>query len=693
MLGTVESLMVKVEECLSSQSTLADVRRYWKEYGVGAAPLLDEGSTVAALVTQESVLQIPEDKIDFGAPAIEYAEINPERVTVDALLKEVWPLSGNWAVVESREGVFLGLISARILDYAWAAAADCRLKETDAVINCAHNGIVAINARGRITLFNPAAEVITRISSRQAIGENVMDVLQSELLDVVKTGEPQFRVTSNVGKRKYIANRTPIIQEGKVTGAVAVFLDVSEIELISEELTTVKNLNSELMTILDSSYDGILVCDGGGKVLRYNQAFLRVMGFTSEELLGRQVQEFFEDNMFAEVIRKRKANTFIEKRKKDNNGLLFTCTPVMDEDRVERVVINVRDITELTHLKEELERANELSQRYHQELAELRVQLKETNELVVNSAQMTRVLELVLRVAKVDSTVLITGESGVGKEVIACAIHNNSSRSNRPFIKINCGSIPETILESELFGYEAGAFTDANRQGKLGLFELADKGTLLLDEIGDMPFNLQVKLLRVLQEKEFIRLGGTRTRKVDVRIIAATNANLLQKVKENSFRSDLYFRLNVVPIHIPPLRERPSDIVPLVQELQKKFEQQYGIKKELSVEVFDRIYKYQWPGNVRELENILEFLYVTVGSPVIRLEDLPFQLRDQDVKDRESAVVVKSIIPLKKAVFELEKELIQLVMKQCGSTSKAATMLQVDQSTIVRKMQKFKKGL
>jgi len=683
--------MVKVEKCLSSQSTLADVWRYWKEYGVGAAPLLDEGSTVAVLVTQEGVLQSPKDEIDFGVPAIEYAEINPERVTADTLLNEVWPLSGNWAVVESKEGIFLGLLSARDLDCAWAAATDRRLQETDAVINCAHNGIVAIDAGGRITLFNPAAEALTCVSSQQAIGKNVMNVLKSELLDVVNTGQPQFRAKSNVGRRKYIANRNPIMQEGKVTGAVAVFLDVSEIELISEELTTVKSLNSELMTILDSSYDGILVCDGGGRVLRYNQAFLRVMGFTSEELLGRQVQEFFRDKMFTEVLRKRKANTFIEKRKEDNNVLLVTCTPVMDEEGViERVVINVRDITELTHLKEELERANELSQRYHQELAELRVQLKETNELVVNSAPMTRVLELVLRVAKVDSTVLILGESGVGKEVIARAIHNNSCRSNLPFIKINCGSIPEPLLESELFGYEAGAFTGANRQGKLGLFEVADKGTILLDEIGDLPLNLQVKLLRVLQEKKFIRLGGTRTRTVDVRIIAATNANLLQKVKEKSFRSDLYFRLNVVPINIPPLRERPGDIVPLVQTFQKKFEQQYRIKKELSVEAFDRILQYEWPGNVRELENIVEFLYVTVGSPVIRLGDLPFQLWERDVD--ESAVAVKFIIPLKRAVFELEKKLIQLVMEQCGSTTKAATMLQVDQSTIVRKMQKFKKG-
>ncbi len=690
---TVRNIMVKVDECLPAGATLADARRYWKKYGVGAAPLLNSQNEIIALILREETLELLSEDLDIDSPAVEYAHFNPECVPPEAAVEKVWPLSSAWAVVVNGKGAVLGLLSVQALDKAYAFIADRRLKELDAVISCAHNGIVAIDADGKITLFNPAAERISKVSRRKAMGNYYNDVLApSGLMDVINTGQTQLSVNYKLGKRKYITNRSPIIQGGRVVGAVGIFQDVSEIESISEELSTVKRLNGELMTILDSSYDGILICDREGKILRYNQAFLRITGFRPAEFSTRAVHHLFENNMLGEVLRNKKSTSFIEKRKNDLNELLVTCTPVLDEDlNVERIVINVRDITELTRLKLELEKTKELSWRYHLELSELRAQLKGTGDLVVNSASMTKVLDLVLRVAKVDSTVLILGESGVGKEVIARAIHNNSSRCNNPFIKINCGSIPESLLESELFGYEAGAFTGAGKHGKPGLFELADKGTLLLDEIGDLPLGLQVKLLRVLQEKEIIRVGGVRPRKIDVRFLAATNVDLAKRVREKAFRKDLFFRLNVVPINIPPLRERREDIIPLVHKFQKKFEQQYGIKKQLSVEALDRLLQYEWPGNVRELENIVEFLYVTVGGPVIKLEDLPWQVREWNTETQE-VVSVNGIVPLKKAVSELEKMLIQRAMKQYKSTKKVASLLKVDQSTIIRKLQRINRG-
>lgn len=692
MLMTVRNIMVRVEECLPAGATLAEARSYWKKYGVGTAPLTGTRGELAGVVPQEKILQSLSENFDLGLPAVEFVDPRPICVPPEAAIEKLWPLPGNYAVVISREGKVLGLLSVQALDKAYAFIADRRLKELDAAISCAHNGIIAIDANGKITLFNPAAERMSRVASQNALGNYYNEVLvPTGLMDVMKTGQTQLSVKYQLGRRKYITNRSPIVQDGKVVGAVGVFQDVSEIEFISEELSTVKRLNGELMTILDSSYDGILICDRDGNILRNNQAFLRITGFPPGEFSSRRVQDLFENNMLGEVLRNKRSTSFIEKRKKDMNDLLVTCTPVMDEDMiVERIVINVRDITELTRLKMELDRTKELSRRYHMELAELRALLKDGGDLIVNSASMTKVLDLMLRVAKVDSTVLILGESGVGKEVIAQAIHNNSPRCHHPFIKINCGSIPEALLESELFGYEAGAFTGAGRHGKPGLFELADKGTLLLDEIGDLPLGLQVKLLRVLQEKEIIRVGGVKSRKIDIRFLAATNVDLARKVKEKAFRKDLFFRLNVVPISIPPLRERRDDIIPLVQRFQKKFEQQYGLKKQLSGEALDRLLQYEWPGNVRELENIVEFLYVTVGGQVIKLEDLPWQIRERAPETQE-VVQVNEIVPLKKAVSELERKLIQRAMRQYNSTKKVASMLKVDQSTIIRKLQRIKR--
>ena len=312
-------------------------------------------------------------------------------------------------------------------------------------------------------------------------------------------------------------------------------------------------------------------------------------------------------------------------------------------------------------------------------------------DMVAYSAAMEAVITLVQKVSNVSSTVLITGASGVGKEVVARYIHRTGNRSAGPFVKINCAAIPETLLESELFGYEQGAFTGARRDGKPGLIELASGGTLFLDEITEMPLGLQAKLLQVLQEKRLVRVGGTRQIRVDARIMAATNRDIERAVKEGHFRNDLFYRLNVIPIRVPALAERTGDIAPLTYHFLDKWSARYGRRRQISREAREALERYSWPGNVRELENMLEFLVVTVEEPVIGIEHLPTHIKRNGTGDA-GEVRVSGILPLRRAVEEVERQLIERASQTCSSTYSMARALGVNQSTIVRKIQKHMNG-
>ncbi len=580
-----------------------------------------------------------------------------------------------------------------ILEYLYSQTS-LKLAELEAVFSSAHNGIVSINEKGMITSFNAAAEKISGLTKEQALGKYIADVLvPTGLLDVVKTGKGQNSTKYQVGKRKYITNRTPILQKGITVGAVGIFQEISEIETISEELNSVKELNKELSTILKSSYDGVLVADKEGVILKANKACERILNISEEDLLNSRIHgpdnNLFLNPIIEKVLKSRNPITSLETTA-NNNTLLVTANPVFDEQsKINRVVINVRDMTELNQLRDKLKYTKELSNQYHYELTELRNKYVLDPGIIAHSGKMRELINMVMRVAKFDSTVLLLGESGVGKEVIAKMFHNNSNRRKYPFVKINCGAIPENLLEAELFGYEPGSFTGASKGGKMGLFEVANKGTVLLDEIGDLPLKLQVKLLRVLQEKEILRIGGSMPQSIDVRIIGATNQDILKMVDNGTFRQDLYFRLHVVPINIPPLRERREDIVPLIYSLLKKLEKKYEIKKELSQETIDAFMSYEWPGNIRELENVIEQLFVTSQQDVITPSQIPAYLFRKD-EDTNKGISVNKLLPLKKAIEEVENQLIKRAMSELGNTYKVAEALDVNQSTIWRKWSKLK---
>jgi len=386
------------------------------------------------------------------------------------------------------------------------------------------------------------------------------------------------------------------------------------------------------------------------------------------------------------VVKEKPVTGFVEQKDPDKS-LLVTANPVFDRnDRVAWVVCNLRDLDELYSLKREIECLS-FSEKPVPE-PEWELYRNELASVVSRSAAMRRVLSSALRVAQVDSTVLILGESGVGKDMIARLIHKVSKRRDRPFVKISCGAIPEHLLESELFGYEGGAFTGAKREGKPGLFELAEDGTVFLDEVGELPLSLQVKLLNVLQDRTFMRVGGLKPIPAKARVIAATNKDLENLVKEGRFREDLFYRLHVIPIEIPPLRARRGDILPLIQHFLKSFNERYGFQRTLTPAALDFLMKYDWPGNVRELQNVIEFLVVMSQGEVIDVGDLPPKIvgsvRGIVQKPKDSGR-----LSLREAVEEYERELITRALREHGTLREAAESLGIDLSTLTRKKQKY----
>ncbi|MFZ7102534.1 MAG: sigma 54-interacting transcriptional regulator [Peptococcaceae bacterium] len=558
------------------------------------------------------------------------------------------------------------------------------------ILDSTYNGIIVVNKEGIITICNKSAERVLQKSARKILKSHIKEILPNTcIMEVLETGQPQIGQKFIINDRPYITNRTPLVKNGGIIGAVAVFQDMSDLECISRELKTVKELSRELDAIITSSYDGIYVTDGRGNTTKVNKAYERITGVLGSEVIGRNMEElvkagFYDQSVTLLVLQKRKPDTIMQEIKKTGKHVIVTGNPIFNsEGEIVCVVTNVRDITELNNLKNQLEMTKNLSNRYYSELQHLRSQQMHLEGMIVVSPEMKNIIEKVKRVSQVESTVLIQGESGVGKENIAKLVHRFSPRAEGPFIKINCGAIPENLMESELFGYEGGAFTGAKKGGKPGLVELANGGTFFIDEIGELPLAMQVKLLRLIQEREFIPIGSSGIQRVNVRFVAATNKNLEKMVLEKSFREDLFYRLNVVPIHIPPLRERKSDLLPLINHFVKHFTDLYRLNKKLSPEALAMLMNYSWPGNIRELENTVEQFIVMASGSEITVEDIPASIRDKLPRTLE---INK---PLESTLAKVEKEIISKALEHHQNMEKTAESLGIHRTTLLRKARKY----
>jgi PAS domain S-box-containing protein len=442
----------------------------------------------------------------------------------------------------------------------------------------------------------------------------------------------------------------------------------------------------QILDILGSIPDGIVVADSTGKYIYLNSAYERITGLKRDYVIGKNVRDMFNTNEISnpitfDVVNTKKKSTIVQNFIKTGKKVVITGNPMFDENgEVIAVVSTLHDISETLELQKRLDETITESRLYKDEILRL-YKSRNIEDIIYTSKVMDNVMTLSNKVADFESNVLILGETGVGKEKIARYIHLQSSRGEGPFVAVNCGSLTESLMESELFGYEGGAFTGAKKTGKIGLIEFANNGVLFLDEVGELSLNTQVKLLRVLQEKKIIRVGSVNPINVDFRLICATNKDLYELVEKGKFREDLYYRICVVPIEIPPLRQRKEDIPQLVFYFIKKYNKKYGLNKKISPEIMSILISYKWPGNVRELENMIERLIVTSNGDFLII-DPSFELK---LTPNNSSYKLS----LKTRVEITEKEILVDAYKKFGTTRAMASNLGVNQSTIVRKMKKY----
>ncbi|MBH9967379.1 sigma-54-dependent Fis family transcriptional regulator [Bacillus sp. MKU004] len=561
----------------------------------------------------------------------------------------------------------------------------------DLIFNSTDDGMVGIDSRGTVMLFNKSAERMIGRSSDSVIGKHINEVIpESRLTTTLETRRTEINkeVVLKNGL-KIISNRIPMITENEeVIGAFTVFKDITEVVNLAEEITNLKEIQTMLEAIIHSSDDAISVVDEEGKGIMINPAYTRITGLSRDEVIGKPATADISEgeSIHLKVLQTRRAIRGTKMRVgPKRKEVIVNVAPIIVNGKLKGSVGVIHDMSEIQSLTQELDRARKIIRTLEAKYM--------FEDIIGKSDEMQIAIEQAKLGAKTPATVLLRGESGTGKELFAHAIHNASDRKFNKFLRVNCAALSESLLESELFGYEEGAFSGAKRGGKRGLFEEADKGSIFLDEIGELSANTQAKLLRVLQENEIVRVGGTKSISINVRVIAATNVNLEKGIADGSFREDLYYRLNRMPIQIPPLRNRKSDI-PLISEgLITKLNQDYGRNVEgITENAIKKLMEYHWPGNVRELENVLgrAMIFMKYNETIIDLNHLP--PLDSSVKEagKKKEGGVPSGRDLNSQLEEYEKKIIQEVLEQNnGNKTAAAKILNVSVRNLYYKLEKY----
>jgi transcriptional regulator with PAS, ATPase and Fis domain len=611
----------------------------------------------------------------------------------EALIDMIETTRYGTAPVLDEEGKICGILSKANLVLFLLRRSELLNAQFKAVLDAMHNAVVAVDRDKKVILINRSAEMMLKLAGEDCSGSPLEELLPGIELDDAMDGKARAGYKYKLGKTVTIMNILPISGTGSeaVDGAVIVMQDLTQFEKVARELEIIKELNRTLDTVLNIINDGIVVVDRDGVLTLVNQVMADYLNTTKHDLAGRHVTDIMKNSRL-HIVARSGVPEMSEIMHVEKDQLIVSHLPVTRNGKTVGAVGKII-FPHRAEIKELAKKLNALQSK----LAYYKDQLKKApgegfdkRDIIAVSSSMIGVKNDALQVARSSSTVLITGESGTGKELIARAIHAYSSRCRSPFVMVNCAAIPDNLLESELFGYAPGAFTGADRSGKQGKFELADKGTIFLDEIGDMSMSLQAKILRVLQEKSFERLGSNKIINVDVRIVSATNKNLEKAILEGGFRKDLFYRLNVINLKMPSLRNRPDDIQPLADNIISRLNRIMNVNiTGFTDDTMEILRKYHWPGNVRELENVLERAVNFASEGRIKPVHLPPYLLGCEVEEVDVCQdSIEDTIDYRIGRAEREA-ILKALEKTGGNRSKAANLLNMSRSRFYNKMRKL----
>lgn len=563
-------------------------------------------------------------------------------------------------------------------------------------------GVMVIDSSGDVQYVNPRAEKM--FAHKICIGTSLKSIdheFSKKLLACFKS-DKVVNHTFHLNKQGKLGDRdleilVSLALDGNGEKTANCFIqDLESVEAAAWMLPNIKKMKMQFQALVDHSYYGIYILDGQGIVLKVNDVAVDLIGRNKEEIVGMDIRELakkgvIEKPLTPSILKTKKPLTRPLYVMKSNKYIMASGLPILDENGdILFVVVIEHDMTIVRELRQQLEQAKQVAKTIKDELSDRNLLELKNREIIADAPAMKQVLTVLLKLAKMDaSNILITGESGTGKGFLSKFVHSNGMRKDQPFISINCAALPEMLLEAELFGYEKGAFTGASDSGKAGLFELANQGTIFLDEIGDLPFSVQAKLLKCLDDGEIRRLGGTEAIKVDCIVIAATNHDIEKLVQEKKFRQDLYFRLNIFPVRIPPLRERQEDVLKISKYYLKEYNQRYHQEKKFSEKCIEELQIYDFPGNVRELKNIIKNAVVIKENNVLN-QIIPSGRHNLKTAENQAKQTEAPMSPMgfNQELLEFEREKLTQAVIHCSSTRDLAKYLGISQSTAARKLKK-----